>query len=112
MKKDAVRQLLKHGPVFGVRVTEREFDEILMEVLDILKGILPYFGVKDKSDISLSDFEEFIGGMLEGLAGRSGILVIRLDGNNGFVFITTPDELVDFVRKRYGDLERLIDRLI
>jgi hypothetical protein len=68
--------------------------------------------VEDISALSLSEIEEAIGGVLRALLLTADMLVIRLDGNKGFVFIATDEEFVGFVKKRYGGLKNLIAQLM
>jgi hypothetical protein len=37
------------------------------------------------------------------------MLVIRLEGNKGFAFISSVDEYFNFLKKRYGGFEKLLD---
>jgi hypothetical protein len=66
-------------------------------------------------DLSLSEIEEYIAGAFSGIVNVNAgfkILVIRLNGNKGFVFIGSPIEFVDYVKKRYGDIKKLIQRFV
>jgi hypothetical protein len=43
MKKEAFRQLLKSGPVIAYRMTEKDFDELLIDFLSTFGKLLPVF---------------------------------------------------------------------
>ena len=109
MKKDAFRQLLKKGPVKALRMTEKEFDENFMEALDITMDIdINKLGWEIPNE---SEVVELIEGVFKGWIGvkDAELLVIRMNGGKGFVFIVSPEEFVDFVKKYYGSIKSLIN---
>ncbi len=110
MKKDAFRQLLKRGYAKALRMTEREFDSKFMEALDITRDIaINKLGWDIPSE---SEVVELIEGVFKGWIGvkDAELLVIRMNGGKGFVFIVRPEEFVDFVKKYYGSIKSLRDR--
>jgi hypothetical protein len=107
MEKGAVKEVLKQGAVKAVRMTESELEDELMHMLGVFRKIL--------SDLSLSEVEEIIAGVFDRWVNvKFGVelLVVRLDGSKGFVFLESPEEFVSFVKKHYGGIERLIKRFI
>jgi len=109
MKKDAFRQLLKRGYAKALRMSEREFDSKFMEALDITRDIaINKLGWDIPSE---SEVVELIEGVFKGWMGVKGfdLLVVRMDGGKGFMFIVSPEEFVDFVKKRYGGIKSLIN---
>jgi len=106
MVKGSVRELLKQGLVKAVRVSESEFERGLMFALAMVSEFL--------SDASVGDIEEFFAGVFKGWVTNVGfkLLVVRLDGNRGFVFIKSPEEFVKFVRKYYGGIEKLVKYVV
>lgn len=92
------------------RLTEGDFDKLFLRSMRISDVV----GYKDLSEWSLEEVESFISEVIfKGMVPvEFGIemLVIRLDGNRGFVFIKSPEEFLKFVKKYYGGIEKLVER--
>jgi hypothetical protein len=81
------------------RMTESEFEENLVDMFNSLRKVLV--------DMSSDEFEEFVLGLLKGWFIGVSMIVIRLEGNKGFVFIKSPEEFYKFLIKRYGGSKKL-----
>jgi hypothetical protein len=94
---------MKKGVVRAVRMIESEFEDGLLTVLNVFGNVLP--------DLSFSEIKEIFDGVFRSFIHGAEMLVIRLEGNDGFVFISSSDEFFDFLKKCYGGFEKLIDKL-
>jgi hypothetical protein len=94
---------MKKLAVKAARMTESELEEGILFMLDV------YNKLKGVFDWSESTFEEIFEGIFRGLIFGVEMLVIRLEGNKGFVFISSVDEFLKFLKRRYGGFGKLID---
>jgi hypothetical protein len=106
MERRTAKDLLKQGAARAVMMTEKEFEKKLLLALRLVMDMVP--------EVSSSELEEIISdGLIKDEIDHwdLDLMVIRLDRGREFVFIAYPEELLKFIRKHYGSIEDLIDRV-